>query len=311
MSLTFKVPAVASLVIVTALSIQGLSPTAATESEGVEEPTSAAESSPAEADEEPAEPEAPKLLDLTIGHKTSPIRLGGLTLPLNLGSLDLNPQTAPATADPQFGGGTSGLTATISAAGLVQVKTTKLGAMAMNPDGDITERTAAYVQVPELPVPLPVPDLNILSGGAKSIKSFASGYHTYPDKRPIATARTDVAQLGLNVYFANITANGIRASARVVREPDGQYTFTGVSSYADLSMAGVVNPTTSDVAPNTSYDVVGLGKVVLNEQKITQIPGDRHGLEVHAIHITLDTAKFGLPVGADIYVGSAEAIIYE
>jgi hypothetical protein len=76
-------------------------------------------------------------------------------------------------------------------------------------------------------------------------------------------------------------------------------------------MAGAVNPTTSDVAPNTSYDLVGLGKVVLNEQKITQIPGDRHGLEVNAIHITLDTAKFGLPVGADIYIGSAEAIIYE
>lgn len=318
MDLKFKVPAVVALVAVTALSIQGLSPTAAAEPDAVPTPaaaTSGEASAPAPdesvAADEPAVPEAPKLLDLTFGKKTSVIRLGALTLPLNLGSIDLNPEAAPSSASPRFGGGASGITATINAAGLVQVKTTKLGSLAMRPDGEFAERTAALVQVPALPLPLPIPDLNLLSGGAKSIKSFTGGYQTYPDKRPIATARTDVAQVGLGVYFAAITANGVRASARVERRADGTYEFTGVSHFADLSMGGVVNPTTSQVAPNTSYDLVGLGKVVLNEQKITQIPGDRHGLEVNAIHITLDTAKFGLPVGADIYIGSAEAIIYE
>lgn len=321
MGLKFKPLAVASIIAVTALLIQGLSPTAAAESGDAPVPAPAAATAPtedstptsdaSEAAEEPAEPEAPKLLDLTIGKKTSPIRLGAITLPLNLGSIDLNPEAAPSSASPRFGGGASGITATINAAGLVQVKTTKLGSLAMRPDGEFAERTAALVQVPELPVPLPIPDLNLLSGGAKSIKSFTGGYQTYPDKRPIATARTDVAQVGLGVYFAAITANGVRASARVERRADGTYEFTGVSHFADLSMGGVVNPTTSQVAPNTSYDLVGLGKVVLNEQKITQISGDRHGLEVNAIHITLDTAKFGLPVGADIYIGSAEAIIYE
>ncbi len=328
MRLKFKVSAVASLVAVTALSIQGLSPTSAAESDGVASPPPAAETSPAdggvdapaqsstpapaepEAADMPAEPESPKLAEVTIGAKTSPIKLGGLTLPLNLGFLDLNPQTAPTAENAQYGGGASGLHAEVSTTGLVKVKTSNLGAIGMKPDGGVTERTAASLSIPTLPVPLPVPDLNILSGNARGVVTRTVGSKTLLDKRPLATSSVEVARLDSMVYFAYVGSSDIKSNARVELLANGQYKLTGESTIASLEIAGIPFQTKS-LASNTSYNVAGLGKVVLNEQKVTQIAGDRHGIEVNAIHITLDTASFGLPVGANIYVGSSEAILYE
>ncbi len=320
-----KVPALVSLVAVAALSIQGMSPATATEPDAVEVPTPAAtitaeddaqeanepevveEPAAPEAAEEPAEPEAPKLLDLTIGNKTSPIRLNPLTLPLNLGSIDLNAQTT-ATSDPQYGGSASGLTADINLAGLIKLKTIKLGSLDVKPDGGLAQRSATLFQVPV--IPLPVPDLNILSGSIQGVVTRTLGSSTALDQRPVTTASVEVARLSSNVYFAYVGAGTIKSSARAERLASGQYKLTGATSIAWLEIAGFPFQT-SDVAPNTTHDVPGLGTVVLNEQKITQIPGDRHGIEVHAIHITLDSAELGLPVGADIYIGSSEAIVYE
>lgn len=329
MGLKIKLSAVTSLVAVTALSIQGLSPSAATEPDAVETPAPAAatssggegsadtppeSSSPTpeepQAAEEPVEPEAPKLADVTIGDKTSPINLGALTLPLNLGSIDLNPQSSPASEGAQYGGGASGAYARVNLAGLINVTSSKLGGIGMKPDGGITERSAAILTVPPLPVPLPVPDLNIFSGGARGVVSRTVGSKTFLDKRPVATSSVEVARLDSLVYFAYVGAGDIKSTARVELLANGQYKITGDSTVASLEIAGIPYQTKA-VAPNTSYAVPGLGKVVLNEQKVTQIAGDRHGIEVHAIHITLETASLGLPVGADIYVGSSEAILYE
>lgn len=277
----------------------------------IDPPQAEAEPDEVKVAEEPAEPEATGLLDLTILGTTVPIALPGLTLPLNLGWLDLNPQTAPATADPQFGGSASGLYAEALASDAIRVRTGQLGAVAMQPDGTPTDRTTAHVEVPSVEVPSPLPPIPIAGLAADGVRVRTSGGLTFPDKRPSATARTEIQNFSGNIYSANIIADGVHVSANAQRLADGQYQFTGRTKFAYLSIYGLVNWEDKEIEPNRTYDVAGLGKVVLNEQVLTQLPGDRQGIRVTGIHITLGTSKFGLPAGTDIYIGSAEAIIYE
>lgn len=270
------------------------------------------ESDAPEGSDEPAATEAPGSLDLKVLDSTFPIVLPGLTIPLfKLGWLDLNPQTAPATADPQFGGSASGLYAEALASDAIRVRTGQLGAVAMQPDGTPTDRTTAHVEVPSVEVPSPLPPIPIAGLAADGVRVRTSGGLTFPDKRPSATARTEIENFSGNIYSANIIADGVHVSANAQRLADGQYQFTGRTKFAYLSIYGLVNWEDKEIEPNRTYDVAGLGKVVLNEQVLTQLPGDRQGIRVTGIHITLGTSKFGLPAGTDIYIGSAEAIIYE
>ena len=181
--------------------------------------------------------------------------------------------------------------------------------MGMRPDGALTSNTAARVYLPtlHLPVLIAIPIIGI---DAEGVSVATSGGLSYRDKLPVAQATANVEDFSGEVYAANITAKGIHVSARVERLANGEYQFGGSAKFAYLSIYGV---TWEDkpIEPNRTYDVPGLGKVVLNEQKITQVPGDRQGIRVTAIHITLSTAKLGLAVGSDIYIGSAEAIVYD
>lgn len=314
MGLTFKKSAVVSAVALTALSVQGLTPSVAAEPTVPATPTPAAAPAPTAtpATPVPTPTEAPKLLELKNGSKSTPIlKLPALTLPLNLGRIDLNPQTAPASSAPRFGGGAYGIRTDINLGFSLQLKSSKLGAIGMDPNGATTERTAAVVQLPTVPVPLPVPDFNVLAGAARGITVKTWGYESYPAKLPTAVAHSDVVNFGAQVLFSTHVANGIKAIAIVKRLANGEYEFTGRSLFDSVSFVGLINHDSQEVAPNTTVAVPGLGKVILNEQKITRLPGERQGIEVNAIHIILGTSLPGVPIGSDIYVGSAEAILYE
>ena len=66
----------------------------------------------------------------------------------------------------------------------------------------------------------------------------------------------------------------------------------------NLVVAGHALPL--DVPPNTVIDIAGVGHLVVNEQ-VTKSWGGY----VRALHLTLTTAQYGLPVGAQIDVSGA------
>ena len=103
---------------------------------------------------------------------------------------------------------------------------------------------------------------------------------------------------------ALISATAIGSTSHV-RLDGGTPVTEGNLQFINLKIAGKVIPV--DVAPNTTINVAGLGKVVINEQKEQRAPGVGHIYRVIALHVTLDTARAGLPVGAEIQIGASRS----
>jgi hypothetical protein len=106
---------------------------------------------------------------------------------------------------------------------------------------------------------------------------------------------------------ALIHADAIGSTAEV-RQTDAGTTMNANAQFVNLSIAG--NDIPINVGPNTSIHIANLGYVTLNEQKSVSVPGFMHGIQVIALHIVLDTAKAGLPIGAEIQVGVSQAIVW-
>ena len=103
---------------------------------------------------------------------------------------------------------------------------------------------------------------------------------------------------GLNVLNGLITADAISAGVVVKKKKSNKVTTRLGSQLLNLTVAGNAIPV--NVAPNTKLDIAGVGKLVLNEQV-----KESWGGYVRALHLTLTTAQYGLPVGAEIEVGVA------
>jgi hypothetical protein len=96
-----------------------------------------------------------------------------------------------------------------------------------------------------------------------------------------------------------ITADVISAGVVVKKKKKSQRVRTRLGSQLlGLTVAGNAIPV--NVAPNTRIDLAGVGTLVLNEQV-----REKWGGYVRALHLTLSTAQYGLPVGAEIEVGVA------
>ncbi len=106
---------------------------------------------------------------------------------------------------------------------------------------------------------------------------------------------------------ALIHADAIGSTAEV-RKTDAGTTMTAGAQFVNLSIAG--NNIPVDVGPNTTIHIANLGYVTLNEQKQVSVDGFFHGIQVIALHIVLDTAKAGLPIGAEVQVGVSQAIVW-
>jgi hypothetical protein len=103
---------------------------------------------------------------------------------------------------------------------------------------------------------------------------------------------------GLNVLNGLITADVISAGVVVKKKRSNKVTTRLGSQLLNLTVAGNAIP--GDVAPNTQLDLAGVGTLVINEQV-----KESWGGYVRALHLTLTTAQYGLPVGAEIEVGVA------
>jgi hypothetical protein len=103
---------------------------------------------------------------------------------------------------------------------------------------------------------------------------------------------------GLNVLNGLITADSISAGVVVKKKQSNRVTTRLGSQLRNLTIAGTAFPL--NVPPNTKMDLSGVGTLVLNEQVTAAWGG-----YVRAVHLTLTSAQYGLPAGAEIEVGVA------
>jgi hypothetical protein len=196
-----------------------------------------------------------------------------------------------------LGGGGTGAYAFAHVGDEIQAQTGRVGAKTMPPmgtNGETTSNSTAHVNLPQLLT-------------AKTVESTTTG--TSIPALSEATATSTVANLRLfpSLFSSLISATAIGSTAHV-RLDGGTPITEGNLQFINLKVAGKAIPV--NVAPNTTIDVAGLGKVVINEHKELRVPGAAHAYQVTALHITLDTEKAGLPIGAEVQIGTSLAIVY-
>ncbi len=198
----------------------------------------------------------------------------------------------------QLGGGGLGAYAFAHVGDEVQAETGQIGGKFMPPlgtNGKTMSNTTARVNLPGLLI-------------AKGVESTVTGTSIPALSEGIVTSTVT----GLRLFptgFAGglITATAIGSTSHV-RMDGGTPITEGSLQFVNLTIAGKAIPI--NVAPNTTLNIAGLGKVVINEQKELRVNGVAHAFQVVALHITLDTARAGLPVGAEIQLGVSQAIAY-
>jgi hypothetical protein len=142
---------------------------------------------------------------------------------------------------------------------------------------------------------------------ATAIASTAEGVSSPALNYSKLATRTADVNLFPSLLSALIHADAIGSNAEV-RVENGVATMKADSQFVNLTIAG--NNIPVDVGPNTTIHIANLGYITLNEQKEVAVPGFFHGIQVIALHIVLDTAKAGLPIGAEIQVGVSQAIVW-
>jgi hypothetical protein len=197
----------------------------------------------------------------------------------------------------QLGGGGLGAYAFAHVGDEIEAETGKLGGKMMPPlgtNGVTLSNTTGRVNVPQL--------LNV-----DAIESTVTGISIPALSEATVTSKLADLRLFPSLSGALISAKAIGSTSHV-RVEEGETAITeGNLQFINLKVAGNAIPV--DVAPNTTINVAGLGKVVINEHKELRVPGF-HAYQVIALHITLDTAKAGLPVGAEVQIGASQAIVY-
>jgi hypothetical protein len=162
--------------------------------------------------------------------------------------------------------------------------------------GETLSNTTARVNIPGV--------LNV--GG---IESTVTGISSSSISDALVTSKLAGLQLFPSLTGALISADAIgsRSHASVTEANGGQ--VDGSFQFVHLRIAGKLIPI--DVPPNTTIDVAGLGKVTLNEHTSVEVPGFVHGYQVIGLHVVLDTKRAGLPIGAEIQIGTSQALVWQ
>jgi hypothetical protein len=116
----------------------------------------------------------------------------------------------------------------------------------------------------------------------------------------VADARTSVEIAGVNLFNGLIKADAIKGVAHAHRPAGGPTTTDRSVTFVNLTIAGKVIPL--NVSPNTVINVLNLGTVTINAQGVTP-----NATLVRVLDIKLSTADYGLPVGAEVEIGTAAA----
>jgi hypothetical protein len=208
----------------------------------------------------------------------------------------------PANPDnpdaPSLGGTAFGLYAESHAGDTVKAETGRLANFDVptaGTDGQVFNNHLASANVGSL-----------ISSGAMDSDVFGVSTAKYAK----VTTANKIAYLNLfnRLLFGGLiqaTAIGTNAHVEMI---NGQWKMGGGLQFVNLRIAG--KEISADVGPNTTIHVANLGTVTINEQRSAAIDGFAHGFEVTALHIVLDTAGYGLPVGADVKLGLSQAIVW-
>jgi hypothetical protein len=120
-----------------------------------------------------------------------------------------------------------------------------------------------------------------------------------------ASANATIANVSLVAGLVGAQAV-TAASATYVSNHQILYSSAG-SGFVNLTVAGI--PILGNPAPNTTIPLLGLGRVVLNEQ-ITQSLPISFQLRVNMIHVYVTLPNLlGIPLGTEIIVGSATSSV--
>jgi hypothetical protein len=196
-----------------------------------------------------------------------------------------------------LGGGGFGAYAFAHVGDEIQAETGQLGGKFVPPlgtGGETQSNTTGKVNLPQL--------LTV-----KAIESTVTGTSIPALSETTVTSKLADLHLFPSLSGGLISATAIGSTAHV-RLDGGTPVTEGSLQFINLKIAGKAIPI--DVAPNTAINIAGLGKVVINEHKELRVNGVVHAYQVIALHITLDTAKAGLPVGAEIEIGASQAFVY-
>jgi hypothetical protein len=118
--------------------------------------------------------------------------------------------------------------------------------------------------------------------------------------------RAEIAKV--NLLNGLITADAIEATALTYGSTDPFYPPADFVvkepslRFVNLTIAG--KPIAINVKPNTLINVLGIAKIYINQQINTA-----HSTTVVGLRIVLSTAKYGLPIGAEIDVAMANSFI--
>ena len=220
----------------------------------------------------------------------------GATILLNPTFTLITPATDTAGGF-QLGGGGLGAYAFAHVGDEIEAETGKLGGKMMPPlgtNGVTLSNTTGRINLPQL--------LNV-----DAIESTVTGTSIPALSEATVTSKLADLRLFPSLTGALISAKAIGSTSHV-RLDGGTPITEGNLQFISLKIAG--NEIPVDVAPNTTINVAGLGKVVINEHKELRVPGVAHAYQVIALHITLDTEKAGLPIGAEVQIGASQAIVY-
>ena len=118
-----------------------------------------------------------------------------------------------------------------------------------------------------------------------------------------ATGTADVHNVNLLVGL--ISGSEVKAVSTTFKDSTGLHTSAAGSKLVGLVVAGM--PITSVPAPNTTIQLLGFGKVVLNEQIVTGTATTKK-LTVNMIHVYITQSNvLGIAVGTQIIVASASS----
>ncbi len=152
------------------------------------------------------------------------------------------------------------------------------------------------------------PFTNSISGLAVgSALTIGAATSTILTSKTATTATiTDSSEIaGVSLLGGMITADALTAVANVSATDTALTTTTAGSTFVNLKVAG--QPIDLDVAQNTTISLAGLGSVTLRKTVFSKT-ATRALSRLDLISIKVDTANgFGLPVGATLNVGHAEA----
>lgn len=112
-------------------------------------------------------------------------------------------------------------------------------------------------------------------------------------------ARTESEIASIKLLNGVIALNGVRVNAHV-RKSEAESISEASMNFVSLTIAGRTIPV--NVKPNTVINVAGIAKVFINQQFISE-----NAARVIGLRVVLSTAKYGLPIGADIQVAVAAA----